>query len=61
MDRTLKKEFKQLVKNLRKQSMANKKREHQNKKMNHKIKKLYFIQNKLYDKLGDLSKLVIDK
>ena len=41
--------------------MANKKREYQNKKMNHKIKKLYFIQNKLYGKLGDLSKLVIDK
>ena len=61
MDKTLKKEFKQLVKNLRKQSMANKKREHQNKIMNHKIKKLYFIQNKLYNKLEDLSKLVTDK
>ena len=61
MDRTLKKEFKQLVKNLKKQSMANKKRDNKNKIMNHKIKKLYFIQNKLYDKLGDLSKLVIDK
>jgi hypothetical protein len=61
MEKSLKREFKHLVKNLKKQSILNSKRDKQHRIMMNKLKKLKMTQNILYHKLGDLSKLVIDK
>lgn len=58
MNESLKKEFKKLIKDLKKQSLLNSKRQNQNKIMNDKIKKLKILQNTLYYKLNDLSTLV---